>query len=195
MHPADLEPEAVSVRIHTARTIVRLAEPDDAPEVLRYYVDNREHLRPFDPERPPIFYEERFWRLQIRQNLEDYAADRALRLFLFPVDTPQRVIGNISFSNFVRGVAQHCTVGYSVDGALEGHGYMTESLRAALQHAFRSLNFHRIEANYMPHNVRSGRLLRGLGFVVEGYSRDYLKINGRWEDHVRTAILNPNWEG
>ena len=132
--------------------------------------------------------------MQIRQNLEDYAADRALRLFLFPVEEPTKVIGNISLSNFVRGVGQSCTVGYSIDGAVEGRGLMAEALGAVLQFAFRSLHFHRVEANYMPHNVRSGRLLRKLGFVVEGYSRDYLRINGRWEDHVRAALLNPNWE-
>jgi ribosomal-protein-alanine N-acetyltransferase len=38
--------------------------------------------------------------------------------------------------------------------------------------------------------VRSGRLLRALGFVVEGYARDYLQINGRWEDHILTSLTN-----
>lgn len=49
-------------------------------------------------------------------------------------------------------------------------------------------------ANYMPHNQRSGNLLRRLGFVVEGYARDYLLINGRWEDHIQTSLINPNWK-
>lgn len=183
------------VTIATARTVVRLAEVDEAPAVLRYYLENRERLRPFDPERPPIFYEERFWRGQLRQNIRDLLADRALRLFIFPTAEPERVIGNISFSNFVRGVGQYCTVGYSVDGHAEGGGYMGEALGASIGHVFRELGFHRIEANYMPHNVRSGRLLRRLGFAVEGYSRDYVRIDGRWEDHVRAALINPDWRG
>jgi ribosomal-protein-alanine N-acetyltransferase len=29
---------------------------------------------------------------------------------------------------------------------------------------------------------------------VEGYARDYLLINGRWEDHVLTGIVNPDWK-
>lgn len=188
--PPETRPD---VRLDTPRAVVRLAGVEDVPAVLRYYTENRERLRAFDPERPDFFYEERFWRIQVRQNAEDFVADRALRLFLFPKDDPGRVIGNIAFSNFVRGVGQYCTLGYSIDADYEGAGYMAEGLRAALDFTFGVLHFHRVEANYMPHNQRSGRLLRRLGFTVEGYSRDYLRINGRWEDHVRSALLNPRW--
>jgi ribosomal-protein-alanine N-acetyltransferase len=181
--------------IFTPRTVVRLAEVDEAPAVVRYYSENRERLRPFDPERPPSFYEERFWRNQIRRNLDEFESDVSLRLFIFPADGERRILGNISFSNFVRGVGQYCTVGYSLGGDSEGRGLMTEALRASLSHVFRALNFHRVEASYMPHNVRSGKLLRRLGFVVEGYSRDFIRINGQWEDHVRTALMNPDWRG
>lgn len=183
------------VRITTERTILRLAESGDARAVVRFYTRNRERLRAFDPARSPIFYEEHFWRMQIERNLDDFRADRALRLFLFLQDDPGSVIGNVSFANFIRGVAQSCTLGYSIDGEMEGKGLMREALESALRFCFRRLNFHRIEANYMPHNTRSGGLLRRLGFVVEGYSRDYLMINGRWEDHVRTALMNPEWQG
>jgi len=41
--------------------------------------------------------------------------------------------------------------------------------------------------------LRSGKLLRRQGFVVEGYSRDYLRIDGEWQDHIRTALVNPRW--
>jgi [ribosomal protein S5]-alanine N-acetyltransferase len=193
MATLDADLDSIAVRLETERTVVRLAIPADAPGIVRFYTENRERLRPLDPARPPAFYEERFWRMQIRQNLEDYAADRALRLFVYPKADATRIIGNISFSNFVRGIGQYCTVGYSLDGEYEGMGIMSEALRAAIGYVFRNLGFHRIEANYMPHNVRSGALLRRLGFVVEGYSRDYLRIDGSWQDHLRTALLHPNW--
>jgi [ribosomal protein S5]-alanine N-acetyltransferase len=182
------------VRIETRRLIVRLADEEEASAVLRFYVENREHLRPFDPERPDHFYEERFWQGQLQQNAEHAALDLALRLFLFPKGEPGRVIGNVSFSNFVRGIAHYCTVGYSIAEAYQGQGLMSEALKASIDFAFERLHLHRIEANYMPHNRRSAMLLRGLGFVVEGYSRDYLRINGHWEDHVRSALLNPDWK-
>jgi ribosomal-protein-alanine N-acetyltransferase len=49
-------------------------------------------------------------------------------------------------------------------------------------------------ASYLPHNQRSGKLLKRLGFVVEGYARDYLLINGLWQDHILTSLTNPNWK-
>ncbi|MQA90284.1 MAG: GNAT family N-acetyltransferase [Gemmatimonas sp.] len=184
-------PPTPSVHLETERTIVRLAIEEDVEAIVRYYTENREHLRPFDPERPPYFYLESFWRRQVKQNEDDYALDRSLRLFIYAGSEPNRVIGNIGFSNFVRGVGHYCTLGYSLDVDFQGKGLMSEALKATIDFAFRTLQMHRIEANYLPHNRRSGNVLRRLGFVVEGYSRDYLRINGRWEDHVRTALLHP----
>lgn len=71
---------------------------------------------------------------------------------------------------------------------------MHEGLIPVIQFAFEQRGLHRIAANYMPHNIRSGRLLRSLGFHVEGYARDYLLIDGVWQDHVLSALRNEDWE-
>lgn len=104
------------------------------------------------------------------------------------------MIAAIGFSNFIRGAFQACYLGYSVDKGHEGQGYMREALQASITYVFDELQLHRIMANYMPVNRRSGGLLRRLGFVVEGYARDYLQINGNWEDHVLTSLTNPERE-
>jgi len=51
-----------------------------------------------------------------------------------------------------------------------------------------------VMAGYVPRNRRSAAVLRRAGFTVEGYARDYLLINGHWEDHILTAITNPDWD-
>jgi ribosomal-protein-alanine N-acetyltransferase len=71
---------------------------------------------------------------------------------------------------------------------------MIEALQAAIAFVFGPLRVHRIQANYMPHNLRSGRLLERLGFVEEGLARDYLLIDGRWRDHVLTSLTNLEWQ-
>jgi ribosomal-protein-alanine N-acetyltransferase len=71
---------------------------------------------------------------------------------------------------------------------------MTEALKVAINYVFIELNLHRIMAAYIPHNQRSGRLLKRLGFLVEGYARDYLMIDGQWQDHILTSLINPNWQ-
>lgn len=70
---------------------------------------------------------------------------------------------------------------------------MAEILAEALSFAFNTLKLHRIMANYVPTNERSARLLKRLGFAIEGYAKDYLYLDGTWKDHVLTSLTNPNW--
>ena len=70
---------------------------------------------------------------------------------------------------------------------------MSESVAAVIRYAFDEMGLHRVKAAYLPSNERSGRLLRRLGFVVEGYARDYLLIQGRWQDQLLVSLVNPDW--
>lgn len=67
----------------------------------------------------------------------------------------------------------------------------TAFLRSAYlgYYAFGPLGLHRLETNIQPGNESSIALVKGAGFRLEGYSRPYLKIAGRWRDHERWAIL------
>lgn len=68
---------------------------------------------------------------------------------------------------------------------------MKSLLNFVINYAFNELGLNRVMANYMPRNTRSERLLSNLGFNREGIAERYLCINGVWEDHVLTALLNP----
>jgi [ribosomal protein S5]-alanine N-acetyltransferase len=177
----------------TERLIIRTAGPGDARAITRYHLENREHLTPWEPARPEHFYTESFWAGQIERDAEEREAGRALRLFFFDRLTPVQIRGTAHFSQIVRGVFHACSLGYSIGRESEGQGYMREGLSASIEYVFGELRLHRIQANYIPTNVRSGNLLRRLGFVVEGYARDYLLIAGRWQDHVLTSLTNPDW--
>ena len=71
---------------------------------------------------------------------------------------------------------------------------MTEALGAIIRYCLDDLRLHRIEANVMPRNERSKRVLKGLGFEYEGASARYLRINGKWEDHEHYVLLNAKVE-
>lgn len=103
------------------------------------------------------------------------------------------VVASLNLWNIRRGISHSAVLGYSVDAAHEGRGYVTEAARAVVDFAFGSLRLHRIETSYQPINERSGRVLRKLGFVVEGYARDYLFLNNAWTDAVLASLTNPNW--
>jgi ribosomal-protein-alanine N-acetyltransferase len=67
---------------------------------------------------------------------------------------------------------------------------MTGAVRALVPFAFGSLRLHRLEAACIPSNAASIRLLENAGFVREGYAREYLCINGLWQDHLLFGRLN-----
>jgi [ribosomal protein S5]-alanine N-acetyltransferase len=103
------------------------------------------------------------------------------------------LVGVYNFSEIVRGAFQSAFLGYFAFAPLAGTGLMSEGMAAALDIAFRILKLHRVEVNIQPTNVRSLALATRVGFTREGYSRRYVKIGGRWRDHVRFAMLADDW--
>ena len=104
-------------------------------------------------------------------------------------DTDQ-IAGVINLTNVVLGVFRSGYLGYYALCPHQGRGYMRAGLHAVVNHAFRTLKLHRLEANIQPENRASLALARSCGFRREGYSPRYLKIGGRWRDHERWAILS-----
>lgn len=186
---------SAGARLSSPRLSLRLAEPREAALVVEYLERNRAHLAAWEPDPPPGFYTEAYWRERVVQVRREEDQGRQLRVHLFEKDAqPARIVGTVGLSNIVRG-AFHCAhLGFGLDGALEGQGYMREALEAVIAHAFGPMNLHRIEANHQPQNLRSAALLRRLGFAPTGYARDYLHIAGAWRDHVQTALINPSWK-
>jgi ribosomal-protein-alanine N-acetyltransferase len=179
--------------VRSERLELRLPEDGDVPELVRYYRENRDHLQPWSPSFSPEIFTPAYWTRQVGERRAELEAGVAVRAFVFLKSDRRRVIGNLSLNQIHRGAAEYCVMGYSLAAEAQGHGYMLEAVRAAVGYAFGTLRLHRVTANYMPHNVRSAAVLRRAGFTVEGYARDYILIDGRWEDHILTAIVNPDW--
>ena len=103
------------------------------------------------------------------------------------------LLGAVNINEIVRGPSQSAYLGYWIGAPHARQGYMTEALQLALAHAFRTLRLHRLEANILPENRAPLALVKRAGFRREGYSPGYLKIAGRWADHVRWALRVENW--
>ena len=177
--------------VATDRLLLTIPGPAEAPDVLSYFERNRDHLEPWEPARPEGFYTTRFWRGRLEIAIDDAALGTAARYFLVRRDVtigaPSRVVGTCNFTNIVDGAFQACHLGYGLDESSMGTGLMHEAIAAALPLIMEKRELHRVMANYMPENERSGRVLERLGFVVEGFAREYLFINGAWRDHILTS--------
>jgi [ribosomal protein S5]-alanine N-acetyltransferase len=185
---------ATPPELRTERLVLRMCQPDEASQVVAYLRTNRLHLEDHGPIWPEGYLEIANWEKQLAINLAEFANDEAVKLFVFEKEVPGTVIGTINFTSILRRAAQFCFLGYGLGETHQGKGFMTEGLKAAIRFVFDDLNLHRISANYVPTNERSGRVLKKLGFQVEGYARDYLYLNGKWRDHILTSLLNESWK-
>lgn len=181
--------------IETPRLLLTVPGPRDAERMLRYVMENRAHLAQWEPVRPESYYSMPYWKQDLAAALKEWQEGESLRLVLLDRRDPSGpILGSANFRNVIRGPFQACTLGYGMDNRHQGRGLMREALAAVTAFVFGQMGLHRIMANYMPRNERSGRLLEHLGFLREGLAKDYLLIAGRWEDHVLTALTNPRWE-
>lgn len=129
------------------------------------------------------------------QQYEDYlqALRSKRRAGYFVVTAGGDIAGVVNVSEIVRGNFQSAYLGYYAFRPFAGQGVMHDGLSLVIDHCFRKLRLHRLEANIQPENAPSIALVQRLGFRLEGLSPRYLKVCGRWRDHERWALLVDDW--
>lgn len=180
------------VQLTTDRLIVRLIHERDSYRMAEYYTENRAFLKPWEPIRDESHCSPSGWHPRLSMMI-DLQRQGSAYYFILLDHNEQQVRGVANFSNILRSSFHACFLGYSLGEQWQGQGLMQEALQSAIRYMQRQQRIHRIMANYMPHNQRSGALLARLGFEREGYAKDYLLIDGRWQDHVLTALTNKAW--
>lgn len=174
----------------TERLILKVLDKTYAEEVLAYYSRNKSFLEEWEPAREEEFYTKRYQEEQLERELSEIQNNRSFRLWIFKKGDENRIIGSVGFNNIVRGAFLSCFLGYKLDNGEINKGYMTEAVQKGIDVMFHGFGLHRIEANILPRNKRSLRVVEKLGFHEEGLAYQYLKINGKWEDHIHMVLLN-----
>lgn len=167
---------------------LRPAEMRDFDDWASLRERSRQFLTAWEPIWPADDLTRAAFRRRIRLHAEEMSRDEAFPFLVFRED--DRLVGGLTVGQIRRGVAQTATLGYWMGHGFAGRGYMSRAVRAAATFVFASLRLHRLEAACLPHNEASMRLLESVGFEREGYARAYLRIAGRWQDHVLFALLD-----
>jgi ribosomal-protein-alanine N-acetyltransferase len=97
------------------------------------------------------------------------------------------IIGTIGFNNFKED--HRANIGYDLKFSFWNNGYITEALSAVLSFGFEKLLINRIEAEVMPGNTASEKVLLKAGFKNEGVLRDWMQWNDRHYDMLMFSIL------
>jgi ribosomal-protein-alanine N-acetyltransferase len=173
-------------------------------------------LRPLRPEDYPAWHEVRTrcrnWLIKWEPRpaaapypSEDRAAfvarcamrDRERQLgtgFGFGLFLGERFVGEVNLSSVQRGAFQNGYIGYWIDEAEAGNGYVPEACVVLFRFCFEQLGLHRLQISIVPRNGASRAVARKLWLRGEGIAVGYLEIDGHWEDHVRYAITVEEWK-
>ena len=184
-----------STTLIARRIVLRQLQPSDFDQWRSVRRSNVEWLTKWEPSRPP--------------NAPDVVEDRsafALRCharerewqlgtgFGFGIFVEGRFAGEINLNSVQRGPFQNAYVGYWVDEAEAGKGYVPEAVVAIARFAFEDQSLHRIQISIVPRNAASRRVVEKLKIRAEGVAERYLEINGVWEDHIRYAMTVDEWQ-
>jgi ribosomal-protein-alanine N-acetyltransferase len=180
-------------RLAGERVLLRSPERGDYEDWASLRGRSRDFLAPWEPSWPVDALSRASFRARIARYAEDWRTDQAYNLFIFTHD--ERLVGGVGLSNLRRGVSETASLGYWIGEPFSRQGYMTAALPLVLSFAFDRLRLHRVEAACLPNNAPSRALLVRAGFRQEGYARQYLCIEGRWQDHLLFAVLREDWEG
>lgn len=181
---------------------VTLTQPDllDVPVVLRpvrvsdartwreVRVRNASWLRPWEPSNPetplhrssigPYVSMVRTMRREARQG----------STLPWVISNGGQFAGQLTIGSITWGSARSGQIGYWIDEAFAGRGITPTALAMAVDHCFRVMGMHRLEASIRPENAASRRVVEKLGFRDEGLRVRQLHINGTWRDHICYAI-------
>lgn len=179
-------------RVDGAQVSLRYPVASDHNEWSRLRAESRAFLEPWEPSWAPDDLTRSAFRHRIRRYDADRDTGQSLALFVCLKSTGE-LIGGITLGAIRRGAAQSCMLGYWMGERHAGKGLMRDALETLVPHVFDTMLLHRIEAACIPDNARSQRLLEKIGFRREGFLNGYLKINGKWRDHLLYALIAEDW--
>ena len=186
---------ATPLRLYGRRVMMRPLAANDFREWSEVRRRNHDWLTVWEPSRQPHHADPVLDRGAFTSRCLQRDRDRASgTAYQFGLFVDQHVAGEVNINNVVRGAMQSATIGYWIDQAHAGQGYIAEAVVVVLQFAFEQLGLHRVEICIVPRNERSRRIVEKLKIRDEGVALRYLEINGVWEDHIRYAVTVEEWQ-
>ncbi|MGN0414117.1 MAG: GNAT family N-acetyltransferase [Agathobacter sp.] len=175
----------------TERLVLRVIKPEQAPQVLDFYLRDKELFEKYEIDRLPDFYTTKFQKQVLAFETKMMKQGSLYRFYIYQKENREQIIGTISVHHVSCGYFSSCEIGYKFSSAFHHRGYATEAMKKVTGLVFEELGLHRIVAWVQPDNEPSIRLLERTGFQREGICRDYLKLHGQWTDHAQYSLLSP----
>ena len=156
---------------------------------------SRKYLAPFEPTWSDVELAQSSFRERVRRAERESTAQTSFAFFIHEESEGQTVlVGGINLSDIRRRVAQTVNIGYWMGEQNANKGIMTKAVNMTLPFIFDQLDLHRASAACLVDNYRSVRVLEKNGFAQEGKAEGFLKINGKWQDHLLFGLTKERFE-
>ncbi|MCF6765618.1 GNAT family N-acetyltransferase [Thiotrichales bacterium 19S3-7] len=164
----------------------------DPLAVLDFFKRTDQLFYELTPERSEHFYTEQYWHFEVEMAIHHFEKQKKASFVIAYKDDNDKeiVVGWVNYNNVIHGAFKACYLGYVLDEPFHGKNIMYTALSVTIPYVMDAFHLNRIMANYIPENKPSERVLLRLGFEKEGYAKRYLKLGGKWRDHVMTAFIN-----
>jgi RimJ/RimL family protein N-acetyltransferase len=190
MHKLLLE---LPTRLETERLYLRPYQPGDGEWYYAMSLKNKEHLQRYEPHNAVITIQSvEDAEVVMRDMALDFAARNCFFMGAFDKQTGEFVaqlyIGAVSWA------LPEFQIGYFVEQAHQGQGYVTEAVQAALKFIFEHLSAQRASLQCSDTNERSYRVAERCGMLREGHFRQnkYLS-DGVFEGTLYYGLLRSEW--
>ena len=176
------------------RIVLRPLQASDFDQWHEVRVRNETWLTPWEarptPGRPDVVRDPRAFASRCGARAREAQLGTGYGFGIFVED---RFAGEVNLSSVRRGPLQTADIGYWIDQAQAGNGYMPEAVVLVMHFAFEELGLHRLEVDIIPRNHRSRRVVEKLALRQEGLAERLVEIAGVWEDHLQFAITAEEW--
>lgn len=160
----------IPTRIETERLYLRRYQAGDGQCYYEMSKKNKSHLARYEGDNAVMsINSEEDAEVVVRDFAVDWAARNAFFLGVFD-RTSDEFVAQI-YVGPVNWDLPEFQIGFFVDAAHEGQGYVTEAVKATLGFVFQHLKAERIRLECDDTNIRSSRVAERCGMVKEGHIR------------------------
>lgn len=168
---------------------LRMITPEDAEKVFALTDASREYLKEWLPWLD-FTRELADTKAYIEGCIKGHKANSSLSLVIL---FNNEIVGIAGF-NTINPSNKIGTIGYWLSEGAQGHGIMTQTVKALLQYAFETLKLHKVEIRVAEANHKSRAIPERLGFMQEGTIRAAEWLYDHYVDHVIYGLLVNEWQ-
>ena len=115
----------------TERLVMQVLPAYYNHQVLQFFMENKEHLEPWEAQRDKNFYTANYQRALLEVEYNQMVHKKMLRYYLFLKENPDCIVGSVCANNIRYGAFENCSIGYKIHKQYckQGYGIDDESSR------------------------------------------------------------------